>query len=114
MKHKTLFAVLFYMLFVVSGCVTAPPQRGTTIPPSISIEAEAKKKTDRQKQLLSLTAEQYDKVMLVNTTHLKLIKNLKDNNETDKLPTANESYKKQMETILTTEQYAVFQADMGN
>lgn len=111
MKNKFVYIALFYLLFAASACVTSPPQRGTTVTTPMSVEAEAKKKTDQQKTLLGLSTDQYDKVMVINTTHLKIIKNLKQNNETDKLPAADESYKKQMGTVLSPDQYTVFLAN---
>lgn len=111
-KIIVLFSILFSANLV--GCVTTTPQRGIqTTTGTSSVEAEARKKTEEMATKLTLTPTQKDEVMIANTVHLKVLKTLKDNKETDKIPAANESYKGKIKTILTAEQFTKFETEMG-
>ncbi|MDP5120489.1 MAG: DUF4890 domain-containing protein [Spirosomaceae bacterium] len=104
--------------FATLSCVTSPPQQGSTATTNpnartISVEAEARQKTDSMAKLLSLTATQKDDVMLANTVYFKVLKNLRDNNETSKMGSATESYMSKLKTILSSEQYSKFESEMG-
>jgi nanoRNase/pAp phosphatase (c-di-AMP/oligoRNAs hydrolase) len=79
----------------------------------MSVEAEARKKTEDMTQVLSLTADQKNDVMVANMVYLKLVKNLTDNNETSKMGAAKQSYLNKLKSILTTEQYSKFESEMG-
>jgi hypothetical protein len=78
---------------------------------SISPEAEAKAKTQRMKTVLGLSAEQESKVMLANTVNIKLVRSLRDSNQTDKLAATRESYFQELQSILTPEQFAKYKQE---
>lgn len=104
--------------FTVTSCVTiSTPQRGTSSSTpnvrTMSVEAEARKKTEDMSKSLSLSANQKDDVMVANTVYYKLVKNLTDNNETSKIDAAKQSYMNKLKSILTTEQYSKFESEMG-
>lgn len=115
---KNILAPLLIILSVaVTSCVTTTPQRSSTGDNSsvrvMSLEAQARKKTEDMATTLSLSANQKDDVMVANTVYLKLLKNLTDNNETSKIDAAKQSYMNKLKTILTTEQYSKFENEMG-
>ncbi len=109
---------LSLLIFGMSSCVTtSTPQRGdsssTPNARTVSVEAEARKKTEAMDKLLVLSATQKDDILVTNTVYLKIVKNLQDNNETAKLDAAKESYMNKLKTILTTIQYSKFESEMG-
>lgn len=109
---------LSLIILGMSSCVTtSPPQRGdggtVSNARTVSIEAEARKKTEDMDKLLVLSATQKDDILVTNTVYLKVVKNLQDNNETSKLAAAKESYLNKLKSILTTLQYSKFESEMG-
>lgn len=103
----------------MTACITSTPQRGTTTGSTssvrtMSIEAEARKKTDDMDKVLALSAGQKDEIMVANTVYLKVIKNLQDNNESGKMDAAKQSYMNKLKSILSTEQYSKFESEMGD
>lgn len=113
MKKLIALSLLACSIGTTSCVTTSTPQRGNTDSTSnartMSVEAEARKKTEDMNTLLSLSAAQKDEVMVANTVYFKILKNLRDNNETSKISSATESYKKKIKSILTTEQYSKFE-----
>lgn len=79
-----------------------------------SPEAQAQLKTQSMRESLSLTAEQVDKVLVINTVNLKTVKYLKDNKETDKLDAAQKTYMTELEKVLTKEQFEAYKVQIGN
>jgi|GEM_PF-2400845 hypothetical protein len=99
-----------------TSCVTSTPQRDTNNTSPIrlmSVEAEARQRTESMSTLLGLSASQKDEVMIANTLYYKILKNLKDNKETSKNGAAKESYMRKIKSILSTEQYNKFETEMG-
>lgn len=115
MKHLLTYTFIVVTI-ALSSCVTSAPQRSSTTTSSareMSVEAEALKKTEDMNTLLSLSVSQKDEVMITNTVYLKLLKNLKENQETAKIPAAKDSYLNKLKSILNTEQYNKFKTEMG-
>lgn len=114
---KKIIALSFLGLTLgITSCVTSTPQSGTTTTPNartMSIEAEARQKTSRMDALLKLSADQKDDVMVTNTVYLKVLKNLRENNDTSKMDSAKDSYMSKLKSILTTDQYSKFVTEMG-
>lgn len=102
----------------ITSCVTSTPQSGSTTTTSpnartMSVEAEARQKTSRMDALLKLSADQKDEVMVTNTVYLKVLKNLRENNDTSKMDSAKDSYMNKLKSILSTDQYSKFVTEMG-
>lgn len=116
MKKIIVPAVLFAALSLNSCVTSGPPSNNnsSTSNSSMSVEAEARQKTEQMAKLLSLTASQKDQVMVTNTVHMKLLRNLRTNNESNKISSANESYKTKIKSILDATQYAMFEKEMGD
>lgn len=90
---------------------SAPAGGSSSSNQSISPEAEAKAKTQRMKTVLGLNAEQESKVLLANTVNIKLVRNLRESNQTDKLAATRESYFQELQSILTPEQFAKYKQE---
>ncbi|MFB0907581.1 MAG: hypothetical protein ACI9V1_001486 [Spirosomataceae bacterium] len=114
--RKTIALSFIALALGSTSCVTSTPQRGTNSTSSVrlmSVEAEARQRTESMSTSLNLSASQKDDVMVANTLYYKILKNLKDNKETSKNGAAKESYMKKIKSILTTEQYSKFETEMG-
>jgi hypothetical protein len=113
LKNDTMKNILFFFFVVllVTGCVTTAPQRTTTNTSTVALspEAQARIQTEEMKTKLGLSTEQSEKVLIINTVHLRVIKKLKDSNETDKIPVTEANYKNQLKEVLTPSQYASFE-----
>lgn len=113
---KILATTFIAFTLAITSCVTTTPQSSSTTTSSareMSVEAEARKKTESMNTLLGLSVAQKDEVMVANTVYLKLLKNLRDNNETTKMGTAKDSYLTKLKSILSEEQYSKFETEMG-
>ena len=109
MKNLICFIAL---VFSLNACVTGNPTINT--PTANSPEAQARSLTDKMKKSLVLDQTQTDKVMLVNVTNLKIIKKLKESNETSKIETTKEKYKSEIKQILNDNQYSKFLSDFSD
>jgi DNA recombination-dependent growth factor C len=114
MKNQ-LFLLSFLALLVACAPANTPSssQNSSTVSTS-SPEAEARNLTNRMKETLLLDVAQTDRVLMVNVVNLKIIKKLKESNDTSKLSTTKEKYKAEMKDILDETQYTKFLSDFGD
>ncbi len=114
---KIIALALLGFTFGIPSCVTSPPQSDTSAPSpnarTMSVEAEARQLTSKMEVLLNLSAAQKDDVMVTNTVYLKVLKNLRESNETSKMNAAKDSYMNKLKSILSANQYTKFVNEMG-
>lgn len=102
MKKAMLF--LISVIFIMS-CVTSQP----------IISDAARKKVDNIKSLISLTEDQTNKLLVVESAYLDKMKNLEaTSNKTSEQNKAYEIRIKRIKKILTKEQYRKFDAIESN
>lgn len=119
---KYLLVISVFVIAITQSCApatqTATSGAGTNqnarIGQDSSPEAQAQVKTQNMKETLSLTAEQVDKVLVINTVNLKTLKYLKDNNEISKIEAAQKTYLGELEKVLTKEQFDAYKLQSGN
>ncbi len=105
-------AIVFFLAIslLMSACApgTTTSTGSPSARPSVSPEAEARTKTTQMKTALGLSEEQENKVLVINTVNAKLVRNLRESNQTDKLAATRQSYLKELQGILTPEQFAKY------
>lgn len=119
---KYLLVISVFVIAITQSC--APATQTTTsgtgtnsnarIGQESSPEAQAQVKTQSMRDSLKLSAEQVDKVLVINTVNLKTLKYLKDNNEISKIEAAQKTYLGELEKVLTKEQFDAFKIQNGN
>jgi hypothetical protein len=107
MKSLRLLIVLVISMF---GCVpgTTPTTNSTPKLSENSPEAEARNLTTKMKDKLLLDAAQEDKILMINVVNNKLIKRLRENNETDKLSSTKEKFHTELKSVLSESQFSKF------
>src|SRR6218665_440757 len=106
-----LILTVFTLISCAPGITTTTGGGTSSSNPSMSPEAEAKAKTQKMKSVLGLTSDQESKVMIINTVNIKLVRNLRDSNQTDKLAATRENYLKELQAILTPEQFVKYKEE---
>ncbi len=99
---------LFILLVHVACVPGATPTSGTSVNTSVSPEAEARTVTSDMKDKLILDAAQEEKVFLVNVVNLKVLKRLRESNETSMLESTRNKYRSEIKGILSDVQYQKF------
>jgi hypothetical protein len=107
MKNLSLLIVLVITMF---GCApgTTPTISSTPKLSENSPEAEARNLTTKMKDKLLLDAAQEDKILMINVVNNKVIKRLRENNETDKLSSTKEKFHTELKAVLTENQFSKF------
>lgn len=107
MKNLIVFAILNFTLF---SCVPgATPTTGSAPKAAeTSPEAEARTLTTKMKTRLELDASQEEKVLMINVVNNKILKRLRENNETDKLSSTKEKFHTELKTVLSESQFSKF------
>jgi hypothetical protein len=86
-------SIAIFVLLSFWACVpgTTPSQSTQTIA-TASPEVEAKVLTSKMKSALNLDAAQEEKVLMINVVNKKIVKRLRETNDTGKLPSTKEKY----------------------
>jgi DNA recombination-dependent growth factor C len=107
MKNLSLLIVLVITMF---GCApgTTPSTSNAPKISENSPEAEARNLTTKMKDKLLLDATQEDKILMINVVNNKVIKRLRENNETDKLSSTKEKFHTELKAILSESQFSKF------
>jgi DNA recombination-dependent growth factor C len=92
------------------GCAPGITPTTSSIPKisENSPEAEARNLTTKMKDKLLLNAAQEDKILMINVVNNKVIKRLRENNETDKLSSTKEKFHTELKAVLTENQFSKF------
>jgi hypothetical protein len=113
MKPILLFVGL--SLFVVACTPSTTPSFGTTNKVAEnSPEAEARTLTTKMKEKLALDITQEDKVLMINVVNNKVIKRLRENNETDKLSSTKEKFHSELKAVLSESQFSKFLVEFSD
>lgn len=107
MKNLSLLIVLVITMFGCAPGIT-PTSNSTPKLSENSPEAEARNLTTKMKDKLLLDAAQEDKILMINVVNNKLIKRLRENNETDKLSSTKEKFHTELKAVLTESQFSKF------
>jgi len=102
-------SIAIFVLLSFWACVpgTTPSQSTQTIA-TASPEVEAKVLTSKMKSALNLDAAQEEKVLMINVVNKKIVKRLRETNDTGKLPSTKEKYYSELKSVLTDNQYGKF------
>ena len=113
MKNLSLLIVL---VITMLGCApgTTPTTNSTPKLSENSPEADARNLTTKMKDKLFLDTVQEDKILMINVINNKLIKRLRENNETDKLSSTKEKFHQELKTVLTESQFEKFLIEFPN
>jgi hypothetical protein len=104
------FILFIGLLFFACACApSTTPSSGTTNKVAEnSPEAEARTLTTKMKEKLALDITQEDKVLMINVVNNKVIKRLRENNETDKLSSTKEKFHSELKAVLSESQFSKF------
>ncbi len=104
------------MVIMMFGCApgTTPTTSSTPKLSENSPEAEARNLTTKMKDKLLLNTAQEDKILMINVVNNKLIKRLRENNETDKLSSTKEKFHQELKSVLTESQFEKFLVEFPN
>lgn len=105
MKKLFFISLLFGTIACAPGTV---PNTGTQSATIASPEAEAKALTTKMTSVLSLDAAQEEKILMINVVNTKVIKRLRESNDTAKLSTTKEKYHNELKEVLNENQFAKF------
>ncbi|MBK9509273.1 MAG: hypothetical protein IPP61_09410 [Cytophagaceae bacterium] len=103
-----------FIILIASLSSCAPGSMPTSSKPAATVadtgspEAKAKAVTDKMTQVLGLSTDQTDKVMMINVVNFKIVKRLRETNDTGKLPTTKEKYQNEMKEVLNEQQFTKF------
>lgn len=89
----------------------APATTPTTSTPKVaetSPEAEARVLTNKMKEVLVLDATQEEKVMMINVVNNKVVKRLRETNDTGKMSSTKEKFHSELKGVLSEDQFAKF------
>lgn len=101
--------IAIFLLLSLWACAPGTtPTQGTQTIATTSPEAEAKVLTSKMKSVLNLDASQEEKVLMINVVNKKVVKRLRETNDTSKLPSTKEKYQSEMKGVLTDDQFAKF------
>ena len=100
--------LLFTILSVFACAPGTMPSSGTNRVAETSPEAEARVLTTKMKTILSLDNVQDEKIMLINVVNIKVLKRLRENNETDKISSTKEKFHTELKSVLTESQFSKF------
>lgn len=102
----------FLLISLISffGCApgTTPTTSSTPKLSENSPEAEARNLTTKMKDKLLLDAAQEDKILMINVVNNKVVKRLRENNETDKLSSTKEKFHTELKAVLSESQFSKF------
>lgn len=105
-------------LVLLSGIVSCVPSSTPTssAPKAVeySPETEARELTTKMKTKLNLDTPQEDKILLINVVNYKILKRLRENNETDKLSSTKEKFHQELKSVLTESQFEKFLVEFPN
>lgn len=104
-----LFTILIAALWSCAPATTPTSSKpATTVTDSSSPEAQAKAVTDKMTQSLALSTDQADKVLMINVVNFKIVKRLRETNDTGKLSSTKEKYQSEMKEVLNEQQFTKF------
>lgn len=91
------------------ACTNSPTTSvNNTVSNTLSPEAQARDLTTKMKSSLELSTEQEEKVLMINVVNLKVMKRLRENNETEKLNSTRDKYHSEIKVVLNEPQFAKF------
>ncbi|MBP6619665.1 MAG: hypothetical protein KAX81_01875 [Leadbetterella sp.] len=105
---KNLIAFTLINLTFLSCAPGTTPTTSTPKVAETSPEAEARTLTTKMKTKLELDATQEDKILIINIVNNKILKRLRENNETDKLSSTKEKFHTELKAVLTESQFSKF------
>lgn len=111
MKRNINFLFMMILGSLYACAPTTTPTTGkptATVAETSSPEAKAKTVTDKMTQVLALSTEQADKVYMINVVNFKIVKRLRETNDTGKLPSTKEKYQNEIKDVLSGEQFSKF------
>ncbi|HLO44497.1 MAG TPA: hypothetical protein VK175_09200 [Leadbetterella sp.] len=112
---KNICCLLLLAFWALSCAPSTTPTAGNN--PKLSEnspEAEARNLTTEMKEKLQLDATQEDKILMLNVVNNKVIKRLRENNETEKLSSTKEKFHTELKAILTENQFTKFLIEFPN
>lgn len=106
--------IILFSALLLNACMPAStPSSGTQVS-TISPEAEAKSVTNKMKASLVLDDTQEEKVFLINVVNLKILKRLRETNDTAMINSTRVKYQSEIKEVLTETQYDKFLVEFKN
>lgn len=106
MKNILILIVSLAMFACAPG--TTPTSSNLPKVAESSPEAEARVLTSKMKDSLSLDAGQEDKILMINVVNNKVVKRLRENNETDKISSTKTKFHTELKGVLSEQQFSKF------
>lgn len=107
--------VILGLAVAVSSCASGSNvSGGQTTTQSTSAEAQAKELTNKMKTVLGLDKAQEDRVLNINVVNQKLLQRSRQSNDAALATAAKENYHKELQNVLTVEQFSKFRTSFPN